>query len=547
MLQVYDRVLSSKSIETLIALSVLLGGVFVITGLLDFIRMRILSRLGTRFELIVGVPILEAVMRRQVQGSAQPGENIIGDVNSFRSFISSNTLIAFFDSPWVPLYIGILFILHPYLGVLGLVGAIILIAMALINSAMSNKPMLEATNSSCRSDGLFETCEQNAELIHSMGMQSELSKRWVLLQLDSSRLKTIVTDRISTFATLSKTFRMALQSAALGLGAALVIFGETSPGVMIAATIILGRALAPIDQAIAQWRSFIAATGSYRRLKHVVIEHPEETSKMSLPTATSSLSATIRHAGPPLAKNATISGIDFELVAGDVVAVIGPSGSGKSTLARMLTGIWQPQKGKVALDGIDIFKWNAHELGQQIGYLPQDVAMFDGTIAENIARFSTDIDHGKIMKAAMDANVHEMILNLPEGYETQIGKDGLSLSGGQRQRIGLARAVYSNPFLIILDEPNSNLDATGDSALLRTINSIKQRGAIIVVMTHRPSTLQAVNKVLVLDQGKQNAFGLKEEVLRATTKTIANNDVKKPSQNDKVTNLPERAAVCPIH
>ncbi|MDJ0612935.1 MAG: type I secretion system permease/ATPase [Rhizobiaceae bacterium] len=542
MLQVYDRVLTSQSMETLIALSILLAGVFVVSGCLDFIRLRILSRLGARFELKAGTPILEAVMRKKVDGKSMVGDNTLADVNAFRDFLSGSTLIAFFDAPWVPIYIAILFVLHPYLGWLGLAGALTLLFLAMVNNSISNKPMQKAAAARHQCDGMFETCERNSELIHSMGMKKDLAKRWAFLQFDTSRFKTQVTDRISTITTISKTFRMALQSGILGLGAALAITGQTTAGVMIAATIILGRALAPIDQAIGNWRTFIAAIGSYRKLKQLIIEYPEEKERLSLADAASSLSVAIKKAGPPLSENATISDISFKLEAGDVVAVIGPSGSGKSTLARMLTGVWYPQRGKVSLDGTATDKWNHDQLGRQIGYLPQDVELFEGTIKENISRFSAEVDDRKVLKAAVDADVHEMILGLPEGYETRIGKDGFFLSGGQRQRLGLARALYGEPFVIVLDEPNSNLDATGDSALRRAVNSARSRGAITVVMTHRPSALQAANKVLVLERGMQSAFGDKEEILRGATRTIVNNAQNNVQQQENVSTFQERVA-----
>ena len=542
MLQVYDRVLTSQSMETLIALSVILGGVFIVSGALDFIRVRILNRLGSKFELLSAEPILFAAIKQKTSGKTKFGENLMADINAFREFISGNTLLAFFDTPWVPIYLAILFVLHPYLGFLGLSGAIVLIIIALVNSSMSRTPMRETAESRQTSDGLFDTCERNAELVTSMGMSSDLSKRWGQLNWETNRLKTWASDRLSTFFVISKTFRMALQSGMLGLGAALAISGESTAGVMIAATIILGRALAPIDQAIGQWRIFIAAMASYGKLKALAEDFPEEESKMSLPKASSSLDVSIQQAGPPTAKQATISAIKFQLQAGDVVAVIGPSGSGKSTLARMMTGIWFPQRGEVMLDGTTTSKWDSFELGAQIGYLPQDVELFEGTIRENISRFAADAADESVLKAALDADVHELIMGLSEGYETKIGKNGMFLSGGQRQRIGLARALYGDPFVIVLDEPNSNLDATGDTALMRAVMSSKERGAIVMVMTHRPSTLQAVNKVLVLDNGQQKTFGLKEEVLRSTTRTIVNNTNKKP-ETTNVSELKERVAV----
>ena len=541
MLQVYDRVLTSQSMETLIALSIILAGVFIVSGMLDFIRVRILNRLGSRFETLSAEPILFAAIQQRISGKARSGENLMADVNAFREFISGNTLLAFFDTPWVPIYLAILFMLHPYLGLLGLSGAIVLIVIALVNSSMSRTPMREAADARQTSDGMFEACERNAELVTSMGMHFDLSKRWSDLNWETNRLKTWASDRLSTFFVLSKTFRMALQSAVLGLGAALAISGQSTAGVMIAATIILGRALAPIDQAIGQWRVFIAAMASYGKLKALAEEFSEGEAKMSLPSASSSLEVSIQQAGPPNAKQATISSIKFQLEAGDVVAVIGPSGSGKSTLAKMMTGIWFPQRGEVMLDGTTTSKWDASELGSQVGYLPQDVELFEGTIRDNISRFSSDATDEAVLKAASESDVHELIMSLPDGYETQIGRNGYFLSGGQRQRIGLARALYGDPFVVILDEPNSNLDATGDTALMRAVLSARKRGAIVLVMTHRPSTLQAVNKVLVLENGTQKSFGPKEQVLRSATRAIVNNTHKK-TETGNVSELKERVA-----
>jgi len=545
MLQVYDRVLTSQNEDTLIALSLLLAGAFLVIGLLEFIRSRILSRLGTKFELDVGIPVLTSAMRRKVEGRAKTGDNVVADVNAFRDFLSGSGLIPFFDMPWVPIYLGVLFILHPYLGLLGVFGAVVLIILAMINSSASNEPMQQVAHNRGRSDGLFATCERNAELIQSMGMRNDLARRWNSLQITASYFKTQVTDRISTFSTISKTFRMALQSAVLGVGAALAIAGDTSAGAMIAATIIIGRALAPIDQGIGQWRTLLAASTSFRKLKRLTLENPVEKPKLLLPAARSSLNVSIQKAGPPLAENATLSNISFQLDAGDVVAVIGRSGSGKSTLARMLSGIWFPQKGEVCFDKNPTTQWNSDQLGRMVGYLPQDVELFDGTIRNNIARFADDVDDGAVYKAATDAGVHDMILDLPDGYETELGKDGLFLSGGQRQRLGLARALYKDPFLLVLDEPNSNLDANGDTALLRAVQAAQKRRAVVVVMTHRPSALQAVNKVLILNNGTQSNFGPKEEVLRQQTRQVFDNNPVKRIQaaTDEIARVAENVKV----
>ncbi|MCV3273763.1 type I secretion system permease/ATPase [Roseobacter sinensis] len=512
MLQVYDRVLTSQNMDTLIALSILLGGVFLVTGLLDLIRMRILSRLGARFELQIGAPILQSSIRRRVQGKAS-ADTPAADVNGLRDFISGPTPVAFFDAPWIPLYLGVLYILHPYLGALGLAGALLLTLMALVNNARAADVMQEASDARARSDRLFTSSEQNADLVHAMGMTGDLTRRWTALQHDAHHLKSRVSDRLASFSVMSKTVRMALQSGMLGLGAALAITGQATAGVMIAATIVLARALAPIDQLIGQWRTFLAARGSYKTLRALSETYPEPPRRLALPRPQVSLNATIAQAGPPLAQTATIGGIEFALQAGDVLAVIGHSGSGKSTLAKMLAGIWMPQRGVIRLDGTPMAKWDPEELGRFVGYLPQDVQLFDGTVRDNIARFSTTIDDGKVLAAAVAADVHDLISSLPDGYATELGT-GFHLSGGQRQRIALARALYDDPFVLVLDEPNSDLDAQGELALRTVIRGASGRGAITFVMTHRPSTLEAVNKVLTLTRGTQTGFGDKDDILR---------------------------------
>lgn len=519
MLQVYDRVLTSQNMDTLIALSLLLGGVFIVTGLLDLVRMRILNRLGARFELNIGAPLLRASIRRRLQGKSAGGDNPAADITGLRDFISGPTLIAFFDAPWIPIYLAVLYVLHPYLGILGALGALVLTILALINNARSAGVMQQASRARGRSDALFTAGEQNAELVQAMGMNGDLTQRWTALQQQAHLLKTRVADRIASFSVMSKTIRMALQSGMLGLGAALAITGETTAGVMIAATIVLARALAPIDQLIGQWRGFLAARGSYKALRALDESFPDQSKRLRLPRPQISINTTIVQAGPPLAQNATIGGIEFALTAGDVMAVIGHSGSGKSTLARMLAGIWTPQRGAIRLDGTPMARWDPQDLGEMVGYLPQDVQLFDGTIRENIARFSTSIDDTKVFEAAMAADVHTLISNLPEGYDTHLG-DGFHLSGGQRQRIALARALYGDPFILVLDEPNSDLDAQGELALRNAIRGASERGAIIFVMTHRPSTLEAVNKVLTLNKGAQSGFGSKEDILRPQQRPV---------------------------
>ena len=359
MLQVYDRVLTSQNADTLIALTLLLMGVFVTTGILDLIRMRILSRLGAKFELRVGVPVLKAAMRQRISGQRKTGDNLVEDINGFRDFVSGSTLVAFFDAPWIPIYLVVLYALHPYLGLLGLAGAVVLLILALINNARNHGPMEAVGIAKGRSDALFRTSEDNAELVQAMGMGGDLAHRWGCLQRGANLQKTRLADRNATFSITSKTVRMGLQSGILGLGAALAIVGESTAGAMIAATIVLSRALAPIDQVIGQWRTFLAARGSYRKIDALTLDHPDPRERIRLPAAHKALNVQIRQAGPPLALNATLASVSFTLSAGDTLAVIGPSGSGKSTLAKMLAGVWTPQRGDVEMDGTAMRKWDA--------------------------------------------------------------------------------------------------------------------------------------------------------------------------------------------
>ena len=539
MLQVYDRVLTSQNMNTLIALSLLLGGVFVVTGCLDLMRMRILNRLAAQFELGVGAPILNAAMRRRVHGKAGPGDSLVDDVNGFREFISGPTLTAFFDAPWIPIYLGVLYILHPLLGILGLSGAAFLTIMALLNNARAHAPMQLAAEARERSDALFQISDRNAELAHALGMKADLTRRWGALQREAHAHKTRLNDRISGFSVVSKTIRMALQSGILGLGAALAIAGETTAGVMIASTIVLARALAPIDQLIGQWRGFLAARGSYKKLTTLTDEFKQEERRLKLPRAFQTLFVSLRQAGPPQAMNATLKTIDFALDAGDVLAVIGPSGCGKTSLGKMLAGIWTPQRGDIFLDGNPMSKWDETDLGRMIGYVPQDVELFDGTIRENIARFATDIDDIEVLRAAREAGVHEMIVTLADGYETQLGQ-GFFLSGGQRQRLALARALYGEPFLLVLDEPNSDLDSEGEEALRRALQSCQSRGAIAIVMTHRPATLQAANKVMIMRHGTQHRFGDKDDVLQMNRRNVL-------ATSDEKATPPQAAQTKPMH
>ena len=539
MLQVYDRVLTSRNLDTLLALSILLGGAFAVMAGLDMVRMRVLARLAARFEGRIGVPVLEAAMRSRVAGGPA-AEGAVGDVGTLRDFLAGATLTAIFDAPWVPVYLGVLYVLHPWFGALGLAGAVVLALVALANDLRGRKPAARAAAARHRSDGLFRAAAREAELARAMGMTRDLAARWARVRAEAGAHGLRGGDRGTTFSVTSRTLRMGLQSGMLGLGATLAVTGEATAGAMIAATILLGRALAPVDQLIGQWRGVLAARDAHARLTALTLAHPPASERLRLPRPHRRVDVDIRLAGPPASRNATLSGLDFALEAGDAVAVIGPSGAGKSTLARILAGIWGAQKGDVRLDGHPVAGWDADELGRLVGYLPQDVTLFDGTVRENIARFATRIDDAAVLAAAQAADVHRLIADLPDGYETRLG-EGFHLSGGQRQRIALARALYGDPFLLVLDEPNSDLDAAGEAALRHAIAAAQERGAVVIVMTHRPATLQAVSKVLVLRGGAQTAFGPKDEVLRDSKRNVIRAPQAAPKPAPAAAQ-PERAA-----
>ena len=535
MMQIYDRVLISRSYDTLIVLSGLVAGLFLFMGGLEFVRSRVLVRIGVRIENAVGEPLLGAVVRRRLanRGSGD-GEQSLSDLRSIRDVLSGPGPIALFDVPWVPIYLAILFVLHAYLGYVAVFGALLLFGTAALNDRVSRRPLTDAAESYKSGTQIALASERNAEAISAMGMMRGLSDRWRQFQNAGLTRQADASDRAGGFAAASKTLRIMLQSAMLGVGAALVIDDQISAGAMIAASIILGRALAPVEQTIGHWRSFLAVKSSADRIVRLLRDHAEPSDRLSLPPAEAKLQVNRLFAGPPGAVRPVLSGLDFTLDAGDVLAVLGPSAAGKSTLARLLGGVWPAQAGSIRLDGAAIEQWDPMELGRQVGYLPQDVELFAGTVAENIARFQSDPEPEAIVAAARTAGAHDMILQLPEGYNTEIGDDGGRLSGGQRQRLGLARAIYDAPFLVILDEPNANLDAEGDQALTSAIQELSYDGCIVVVIAHRPSAIEAANKILVLQNGRQSAFGSKDDVL--STPRLA------PAAAANVTSLPARVA-----
>ena len=518
MLQVYDRVIPARSLPTLVGLGIIAATLYAFQGFLEVIRSMLLVRLGLSVDERFGTTVYDSLVlfpaRMQTHGD---GLQPVRDLDVVRSFLSGPGPTALFDIPWMPFYLGLCFLFHIWIGVTALAGALVLVGLTILTERMSRDPAKEAAKIISERMALAEATRRNSEAVLAMGFGHMLGRKWDEINIryldNHLRLSSVTV----TLGTISKILRMMLQSAVLAVGAILVIRQEASGGIMIASSILLSRALAPVELAISQWKGFVAARDSWSRLVRLADLMSVDRREVALPKPEKALKVENLHLAAPGSKNSIVRNISIELQAGDSVGVIGPSASGKSTLARGLVGLWPPVAGAVRLDGAALSQWDPHALGKHIGYLPQDVALFSGSIAENIARFDPDATSDKIIAAAKAAGVYDMILQFPKGFETKIGEQGSALSGGQRQRIALARALYGEPFLIILDEPNSNLDADGELALSRAILSVKARGGIVVVVAHRPSALAAVDKVLVLTNGQMQAFGPKDEVLRRTT------------------------------
>lgn len=514
MLQIYDRVLASRSLPTLVALLILAAGLYAFQGLLDLLRARILvgfgMRLDTRLRAVSFDLMSQLALKRGRDGNAQQP---LRDLDQLRHFLSGQGPVAMFDLPWMPLYLAVLFIFHTMLGVIGLAGILVLCTLMLITEFSTKGPTRVAARRSSARNALADAYCRNAETIAAMGMKQIMRARWCDAHAaylnDNQRAVNVAGD----LSSMSKVFRFLLQSLMLAAGAFLVIEGEASAGVMIAASILSSRALAPVELAISNWRNFVAARQSYARLATLSAEFPAGRPPMPLPAPAGRLDVEALAVAPPGQPRPTIAGLNFVVPAGSAVGVIGPSGSGKSTLARGLVGAWPISKGGVRLDGAALEQWDSDALGRHVGYLPQDIELFDGTVAENVARFQRDAAPEKVIAACERAGVHEMILRLPNGYDTRLGEGGMALSGGERQRVALARALYGEPFLIVLDEPNSNLDADGEAALTRAIMWAREAKRVVIVVAHRPSALAAVDLVLMMGSGQQQAFGPKAEVL----------------------------------
>src|SRR5215207_2850349 len=522
MLEVYDRVLPSRSIPTLIGLCVLALALYAFQGALDLIRGRILVRIGAALDHALSARVFGIVVRLPLHTRNQgDGQQPLRDLDQIRSFLSGAGPAAFFDLPWMPLYVGICFLFHPWIGWAALAGAGLLIALTLLTDGLTRAPAKSTVAHAQTRNVLAEASRRNAEVLQAMGMAGRMNALWAEANAQYMQSQQRTSDVAGGLGALSKVFRMALQSGVLALGAYLVIQQEATAGIIIASSILTARALAPVELAIANWKGFVAARQSWARLKELLARVPAQAPLMALPKPGMALTVESVAAVAPGQQKPLVQDASFALRAGSAVGVIGPSGSGKSSLVRLLVGVWTPARGKVRLDGAALEQWDPEALGRHIGYLPQDVELFAGTVAQNIARFEPAAQAEAIIAAAQAAGVHELILHLPDGYETQIGEGGLALSAGQRQRIALARALYGEPFLVVLDEPNSNLDAEGEHALTQAIVGVRSRGGVVVVVAHRPSALASVDWVLMMAEGRVQAFGPKDEVLSKVLRPVS--------------------------
>jgi PrtD family type I secretion system ABC transporter len=514
MLEVYDRVLPSRSVPTLVALLLLAAGLYGALAVLDLIRGRIMVRIGNSLDEAVSGRVYEAVVRLpQIIGNRGDGTQPLRDLDAVRAFLSGLGPIAFFDLPWIPFYLAICFAFHPYIGFTALTGAIVLIGLTLMTEAMMRRPGKDVADHARSRHQLAEASRRNSEAILAMGMNARLGQRWKETNQQYVTANRAASDVGSGLGAVSKVLRMLLQSMLLAVGALLVISQEATAGVIIAGSILGARALAPVDLAIANWKAFMAARQGWGRLNQLLMALPAMTAPMALEAPTRTLVVENVSAAPPGEQKIVVADVSLKLEAGHGLGIIGPTASGKSSLSRMLVGVWRPVRGRISLDGAALDQWAPEALGRHIGYLPQGVELLAGTVAQNIARFEENADPNLIIAASKAAGVHDLILSLPDGYETEVGEHGAALSAGQGQRIALARALYRDPFLVVLDEPNANLDSEGDEALTQAILGVRGRGGIVVVVAHRPSAITGVDLILVMNKGRMHHFGAKDEIL----------------------------------
>ncbi len=533
MLQLYDRVVTSRSEETLFFLTGIVVVLFITMALLEMARSRLLIKIGNKIDSLLSQRVFNLLFELANKFPSKASSIPLSDLTQIRQFMTGNGLFAFFDAPWIPIYIAVLFMFHPYFGFFAIFAAIILIALAIVNEYSTKEKLAESNNLNRASTMYVDSNLRNAEVVNAMGMRSAIRNSWQERYFGFLNAQNEASAKASIWSNTSKVLRMMFQSLMLGLGGYLAINMEVSSGMMIAGSIIMGRALAPIDLMINTWKGFSSARNAYERLDELLEDFPKDKEYMELPAPEGELLLEQVVLVPPGAKKPSINGISMKIEKGDVVGIIGPSAAGKSSLIRCILGVWPLLQGKVRLDGADIHQWDKEKLGKYIGYLPQDIELFEGTVAQNIARFN-EVDSQKVVEAAKKAGVHELILKLPEGYDTKIGVGGATLSGGQKQRIGFARAIYDNPVLVVLDEPNSNLDEQGELSLIKAVQELKENNTTVIVVTHRPNILQVTNKLALIQQGVLELFGPSKEVwAKISNNNTPQTPAQQPQQNSR--------------
>lgn len=520
MLQIYDRVLASRNTTTLLMLTLILLVLLALQTSVDAVRASVLQRVGVGLDRKLSTRVFDALVRRNLRAPEGNPAQSLQDLTNVRQFLGGAGVIVFFDAPWAPIYILVIALIHPWLGVFALVAALLIFGLALLNERLSRGPLAEAQKISMRATSLASGQLRNAEAAEAMGMVAGLRARWVTLQEKALSLQALASDRANAVGTSTRWVRLASQSLVLGLGAWLSIADLITPGGMIAASILLGRGLAPVEGAISHWKAWLSARSAHTRLHTLLADYPNNAPAMALPPPTGMVTVENVSANPPGAEKEVLHGLAFQINAGDAVGVIGASASGKSSLARLLIGLWVPTAGSVRMDSAEVSSWNKSELGPYLGYLPQDVELFEGSVADNIARFGK-VEPELVVAAARRAGVHEMILRLSRGYGTALGPGASALSPGQRQRIALARALYGSPRLVVLDEPNASLDEAGEAALTMALQELKRQGTTVVVITHRRTVLSVVDKLLYLRDGALGAYGPRDAVLQALQKESA--------------------------
>jgi len=543
MLQVYDRVLTSRSWETLIYLTIIAGAALVVLGTLEMLRGKIVGRITTYIEESVGPEALERIIEASLTGRSYRTE-ALRDLSMVRQFMGGAGMFALFDTPWVPVYLAVITLMHPVLGAVATAGALLMLGLAMLGNALTRSGLREGSKLQLKNMQRIEAFNRNAEVIDAMGMFPALCRRWLATTREASDFTERASDRVGTVAAIIKTLRQLLQIMVLGVGAWLVLQQEATGGIMIAGSILMGRALAPVEQVVGAWKLLVGAREAYGRLIMFFSVPSTRNESMQLPAPTGRLAAEQVTYLPPGAETAALQNVSFAITPGETLAIVGPSAAGKSTLARMIVGVLSPRMGRVRLDGADVHAWNREQFGRFVGYLPQDIELFEGTVGENIARFEGEYP-AEIVAAAQLAGCHEMILRLPDGYDTQIGEGGARLSAGQRQRIGLARALFGEPRLVVLDEPNSNLDAEGEVALADALKALAAAGTTVVVVTHRPNLLAMVKKMLVLRDGTVAMFGPRDQVmaqLRPQQPTTVTEVAGKAAATESVVRPLKRAA-----